>query len=221
LNDARLYRILKKFADVRPDEVRPALLLFFQFFLITFTFYIIKAVKESFIITVNPAWWPYADLITAVLIGFVIAFNARLLARLPRRKYTSSTLIFFASNLLFFWFVFWLNTPRRKFFISSLLPLAQQSWVPFVFIFSLWSDIFIAMSVTHFWIGANDFFNPHQAKRLIGFLVTGGLLGGIGGSLLTSRLARLIDPRNLVNLILVVCFYLLLRGFTPARRTAS
>ncbi len=199
MNDARLYRVLKKFADVRPDEVRPALFLFFQFFLITFTFYIIKAVKESFVIGVNPAWWPYADLITAALIGFVIAFNARLLARLPRRKYASSTLIFFASNLLFFWFVFWLNT-RREFIIGSLLPLAQQSRVPFVFIFSFWSDIFIAMSVTQFWIGVNDFFNPHQAKRIIGFLVTGGLLGGIGGSLLTSRLAHLINP---VNLILV------------------
>jgi ATP/ADP translocase/HEAT repeat protein len=199
LNDARLYRLLRKVADVRSDEVRSALFLFFQFFLITFTFYIIKAVKESFVISVNPAWWPYADLITAVLIGFVIAFNARLLARLPRRAYASSTLIFFASNLLFFWFVFWLNT-RRTFIISSLLPLAQRSWVPFVFIFSFWSDIFIAMSVTQFWIGVNDFFNPHQAKRIIGFLVTGGLLGGIGGSLLTSRLVHLINP---VNLILV------------------
>jgi AAA family ATP:ADP antiporter len=201
LNDARLYRLLKKFADVRPEEVRSALLLFFQFFLITFTFSIIKAVKESFVISVNPAWWFYADLSTAVLIGFVVAFNARLLARLPRKKYASSTLIFFASNLLFFWFVFWLNTPKaRTFFIASFLPLAQRSSVPFVFIFSFWSDIFIAMSITQFWIGVNDFFNPHQAKRIIGFLVTGALLGGIGGSLLTSRLAQLINP---VNLILV------------------
>lgn len=210
MNDARLYRVLKKFADVRPDEVRPALFLFFQFFLITFTFYIIKAVKESFVIGVNPAWWPFADLITAVLIGFVIAFNARLLARLPRRKYASSTLIFFASNLVFFWFVFWLNTPQKTFPISSLLPLAQLSYVPFVFIFSLWSDIFIAMSVTQFWIGVSDFFNPHQAKRIIGFLVTGGLLGGIGGSLLTSRLAHLINP---VNLILVCPVILMLMLF--------
>jgi ATP:ADP antiporter, AAA family len=208
LNDARLYRLLRKVADVRSDEVRSALFLFFQFFLITFTFYIVKAVKESFVISVNPAWWPYADLITAVLIGFVIAFNARLLARLPRRKYASSTLIFFASNLLFFWFVFWLNTSEaRNSIVASFIPLAQRSWVPFVFIFSFWSDIFIAMSVTQFWIGVNDFFNPHQAKRLIGFLVTGGLLGGIGGSLLTSRLVHLINP---VNLILVCPAILLL-----------
>jgi AAA family ATP:ADP antiporter len=206
LNDARLYRLLRKVADVRPDEVRSALLLFFQFFMITFTFSIIKAVKENFVIGINPAWWQYPDLITAVLIGFIVAFNARLLNRLPRRTYASSTLIFFASNLLFFWFVFWLNT-RRTFLISSLLPLAQQSYVYFVLIFSFWSDIFIAMSVTQFWIGVNDFFNPHQAKRIIGFLVTGGLLGGIGGSLLTSRLVHLINP---VNLILVCPAILLL-----------
>lgn len=193
-------------ADVRPDEVRSAAFLFFQFFLITFTFYIIKAVKESFVISVNPAYWFYADLSTAVLIGFVVALNARLLNRLPRRRYASSTIVFFALNLVFFWFVFWLNT-QRTFFIPSLLPLAQRSWLPFVFIFSFWTDIFIAMSVTQFWIGVNDLFNPHQAKRIVGFLVTGGLLGGIGGSLLTQRLVHLINP---VNLILVCPGILLL-----------
>jgi ATP/ADP translocase len=206
LNDARLYRLLRRVADVRPEEVRSAAFLFSQFFLITFTFYIIKAVKESFVISVNPAYWFYADLSTAVLIGFVVALNARLLNRLPRRKYASSTIVFFALNLVFFWFVFWLYT-QREFFIPSLLPLAQRTWLPFVFIFSFWTDIFIAMSVTQFWIGVNDFFNPHQAKRIVGFLVTGGLLGGIGGSLLTQRLVHLINP---VNLILVCPGILLL-----------
>jgi len=208
LDDGRLYRFLRRFADIRPAEARSALYLFLYFFLVTFSFYIIKAVKENFIISVNSSLWSYADLITAVLIGFVVALNARLLNRLPRRTYTSRTLLFFISNLIFFWFVFWLYS-RRTFPWGSLLALAQDSRIHLgtVFAFSFWSDLFIAMSVTQFWIAVNDVFKLHQAKRMVGFLVTGGLLGGIAGSLLTLRLVRLINP---VNLILVCPAALLL-----------
>ncbi|MGZ7066520.1 MAG: NTP/NDP exchange transporter, partial [Candidatus Aminicenantales bacterium] len=159
------------------------------------------AVKENFLIGINSRLWSYADLITAVLIGFVVALNARLLNRLPRRKYASRTLLFFVSNLVFFWFVFWLYS-RRTFPWGSLLALAQKEPVHLgsVFAFSFWSDLFIAMSVTQFWIAVNDVFKLHQAKRMVGFLVSGGLLGGIAGSLLTLQLVHLINP---VNLILV------------------
>lgn len=210
MGEGRLYRVLRKFADIRPQEARSALFLFLYFFLITFTFSIIKAVKENLVIGMNQGLWPYADLITAVLIGFVVALNARLLNRLPRRKYASRTLVFFMSNLLVFWFVFWLRLPAQRLFgISSLLVLAQtgQVYLGSVLAFSFWSDLFIAMSVTQFWIAVNDVFRLHQAKRMVGFLVTGGLLGGIAGSLLTYGLVHLVDP---VNLILICPATLLL-----------
>jgi ATP:ADP antiporter, AAA family len=208
VGEGQLYRVLRKFVDVRPQEARSALYLFLYFFLITFTFYIIKAVKENFVIGINPRLWPVADLITAVLIGFVVAWNARLLNRLPRKTYASRTLVFFVSNLLLFWFVFWLYT-QRTFGISALLVLSKTDLVHIgsVLAFSFWSDLFIAMSVTQFWIARNDVFKLHQAKRTVGFLVTGGLLGGIAGSLLTYGLVHLINP---VNLILICPATLLL-----------
>ena len=210
MEDGRLYRFLRRFADIRPQEVRSALYLFLYFFLITFTYYIIKAVKENFVIGINPGYWPVADLITAVLIGFVVAWNARLLNRLPRKTYASRTLIFFVSNLLLFWFVFWLRLPQQRIFpISALLVLAKTDQVQIgsVLAFSLWTDLFIAMAVTQFWIAVNDVFKIHQVKRMVGFLVTGGLLGGIAGSLLTYGLVHLINP---VNLILICPATLLL-----------
>jgi ATP:ADP antiporter, AAA family len=198
LEDGRLYRLLRVFRiDVRPEEVRAALSLFFYFFLVTFAFYIIKTVKESLQIDINQRnWWGF-DMGTAVLIGFVVALNTRLLNRLPRRAYTSLTMTFFAGCLVLFWFVFELAV-RRTFFLSPLLASAQQHRIVFVFIFSFWSDIFIAMSVTQFWIAVNDVFFPHQAKRLIGFLVTGGLLGGIFGSLFAWILSPKLGPHNLL-----------------------
>ena len=69
--------------------------------------------------------------------------------------------------------------------------------------FSFWADIFISMSVTQFWIAVNDVFDPHQAKRLVGLFVTGGLFGGIAGSGVAALVtfARVIQPHEL----LLVC----------------
>jgi AAA family ATP:ADP antiporter len=200
LDDGRLYRFLRMLRiDVRPDEVRAALSLFLYCFLVTFAFYIIKTVKESFQIGANERTWWLFDLGTAVLIGFVVALNTRLLNRLPRRRYTSLTLAFFAGCLVFFWFVFYLGLETtRTFFIPSLMVFVKQHPLWFVFLFSFWSDIFIAMSITQFWIAFNDVLYPQQAKRLVGFLVLGGGLGGIGGALFAAARPHLMAPHNLL-----------------------
>jgi AAA family ATP:ADP antiporter len=216
--NGRLEKLLNRFADVRGHEVHAALYLSGFFFLITFTFYIIKPVKESFLIGINPAWWPYADLATALLIGFVVALNVRLLNRLPRRIYISATLLFFIGSLLVFWYAF--DVYLKK---SVQTPVADSSggifsiWIPLaiikagtvpVFVFSFWTDVFIAMSVTQFWLAVNDVFDPYQGKRLVGLFVTGGLFGGIAGSSLAALMvfAKLISAGNL----LLVCPVILL-----------
>jgi AAA family ATP:ADP antiporter len=217
--NGRLEKLLNRFADVRGHEAHAALYLSGFFFLITFSFYIVKPVKESFLIgLVNPAWWPYADLATALLIGFVVALNARLLNRLPRRTYISVTILFFIACLLVFWYAF-------DVYLNSLVltPVADSSggtyfvWIPLaimrawpvpVFVFCFWTDVFIAMFVTQFWIAVNDVFDPYQAKRLVGLFVTGGLFGGIAGSSLAALMvfARIISAENL----LLVCPVILL-----------
>jgi AAA family ATP:ADP antiporter len=212
--NARLRNVLNKFADVRGPEVNAAFYLTALFFLLTFSFYVVKPVKESFLITmVSPAWWPYADLATALLIGFVVALNIRLLNRLPRRVYLSATLLVFIASLFVFWFVF--DVYLKSLAVSptidapgvfgalSLQLAVQRSWPFAVFIFCFWSDVFIATCVTQFWIAVNDVFDPYQAKRMVGLFVTGGLIGGIAGSLLDSALVQLfkISPKNL----LLVC----------------
>jgi len=73
--DGRLERILKGFGDVRGREARAALSLSAYFFLITFTFYIIKPVKESFLIGTAPSWWPFAELATALLTAVTAAVH--------------------------------------------------------------------------------------------------------------------------------------------------
>lgn len=177
-------RLLLRAAAIRPAEKPFAYLFFLYFFLITFPAYIIKPVKLSLLLgSFAPADQPYAYILSALLIGLVATLNARLLGRLPRRSYLAGSILFFMSNLVLFWF------------------LLKLQWPGLRLIYWFWSDVFIATTVTQFWISVNDVFHPHQAKRLIGFLVSGGLLGGICGSLLAGQMARLIGTENL----LLVC----------------
>ncbi len=211
MSDGRLERTLKKFGDVRPAEARTALNFAAYFFLITCTFYLLKPVKESALISfLSPSWWPYADLITALLIGFVVAWNTRLLSRMPRRTYLTASLLFFIFSVLAFWFLFDVHAsgevrspvvdPSGMYFFLSIQIFIQNMWHWVVIAFAFWTDVFIAMSVTQFWIAVNDVCDPHQGKRLVGLFVTGGLFGGIAGSALAalSTFARVLKPEDLL-----------------------
>jgi len=162
----RWHRLLSRLADIRPGETATATRLLLLFFFITFAAYIIKPVKEAALISAfHVGQLPYAYLLTAVVIGFVFHLNAHLLERLERRRYMSATFLFFCACLLVFWLCFfgYIRVPAKT--------LALAYWV--------WSDIFIAAAVSQFWIAVNDACHPHQAKRLVGLFVSGGLLGGI------------------------------------------
>jgi AAA family ATP:ADP antiporter len=182
--DKTFFKILKKLFDVRPEESVSALLMFFYFFLITAAGYIILTVKISLLLfRLSADKLPYAYLLTAVLIGFVVSLNSRLMQAMKRERYVTITILFFMVNLVLFW----------------ILLKAGWKWLPLLFWF--WEDIFLGTSVTQFWILVNDFYNPRQTKRLVGFLVSGGLLGGVVGSLISSLLANIVGTENL----LLVC----------------
>ena len=179
-----LNRLLKRLFDVRPEETNTAVLLFLYFFLLTASAYIIIPVKISLYLEwLSFKKLPYAYLLTAVLIGFVVTLNAKLLRSLKREQYITFSLVFFIVSLFIFWFLF----------------KTEWRWLSMIFWF--WEDIFLAMSVTQYWILVNDFYNPRQTKRLVGFLVSGGLLGGVAGSLIASILANILGSENL----LLVC----------------
>lgn len=211
MSDGRLEKFLNRFADVRGREARVALTFSGYFFLVTFAFYLLKPVKESTLISdLRPDWWPYADLVTALLIGFVVALNVRLLARVPRQTYLTASLLFFIAGTLVFQYVFdaygeWqfqtpVVDPSGNFFFLWAQFAIRDAWRFIVIAFAFWTDVFIAMSVTQFWISVNDVFDPHQAKRLVGLFVTGGLVGGIAGSGVAALVtfAGLLHPEDLL-----------------------
>ena len=172
---SRLYRILSRRFDIRPGEEVIASLLFLYFFFIMFPYYIIKPFRDAkYLIGPGSIELPRAYFSAAIAVGIFVAIYSRLQVKIPRRILIIGSLIFFIVTC----------------FLSQQLFFGDKeyTWMPLVF--WIWANIFIVVLSTQFWILVNDVFNPREAKRLIGFIGSGGLLGGIFGALLTGVLGR-------------------------------
>jgi len=167
----RPYKILSRIIEIKPGEKNISLLLFFYFFLIMAPYYIIKPVRDAqYLIVKGSKELPIAYLLTALIMGFFVAFYSKLQIKVQRHVLIISSLIFFIVTCFLFGLLFRKGLP----------------WMPLVF--WIWANIFIVVLVTQFWILVNDIFNPREAKRLIGFFGSGGILGGVFGGLLTGFL---------------------------------
>lgn len=177
----RLSRFISRLLGIKPGEAGIALAFFSYFFLITAPFYIIKPIRDaSFLDELGSRNLPWAYA-TALIVGLVVALHSKIQARLSRSALIVGSLVFFALTSLLFWVLF---------------PSGGR-WLPLAF--WMWANIFAVVLVTQFWIVVNDVFNPREAKRLIGFFGSGGILGGIVGAMFTAFLA---GPKNATGLLL-------------------
>ncbi len=104
---------------------------------------------------------------------------------------TTASLLFFAISGLLLHLILLTDYGKRSAFISYFY------WV--------WASVLTVVLLTHFWMIVNAVFNPREAKRLIGFCGSGGILGGIAGGLLAGFLTKV----NLSNLLLPLACVLL------------
>src|ERR1044071_4734066 len=188
-------RPLKKFVDVRPEEVRALWLGFLFHFLILTGYYITKPIRDS-IGASNMEALPW--MFTATLVAMLIA-NAAFaasVARMSRRKFIPLAYGFFI-------FVFGL------FFIAmQTRPATDQVWIGRGFF--VWVSVFNLFNTAVFWAYMTDLFTVEQGKRLYGFIAVGGTLGAISGAYITKHFVRDIGPANLVaisaTMFAIVCF---------------
>ncbi len=192
-----LFKTLSRFVDIKPGEEVLCFFLFFYFFLITWPNSIIQAVKNAkYLILKGSTDLPIAYFCTAVLMGFVVAFHTKLQEKVPRRTLVVSSLIFFIMTTPLFGLLF-------------MGKKAAPSWLPLTF--WIWSNVFVIVLITQFWIVINDVFNPREAKRLIGFFGSGGILGGIIGGLFAGYFARTIPDYLLyiaTGILFVSCIFI-------------
>jgi AAA family ATP:ADP antiporter len=187
-----LNKLLSRFVDLRPGEEKLVLLLFACFFLITCPHTIIKALRYADLLwKMGPGGLPYAYVAAAVVTGLVVVFHTRIHAKVSKKLMVTASLGFFVITGILLHLV--LLTPYG----AASAILSYLYWV--------WASVLTIVLMTQFWMIINDVFNPREAKRLIGFCGSGGILGGVAGGLL----ARFLTNADLANLLLPLACALL------------
>jgi len=198
-------KLLSLFADVQRGEAGTALLLALNVFLLFTAYYLIKPVRESFILqggateifgwTVGKAQIKsYSSALMAVLLIPVVKNYARLASSVSRQKLITIVTLFFVSNLVIFFVV---------------AKTAVSVWVAIAFF--VWVGIFNNMVVAQFWAFANDVYTTDQGKRLFPIVGFGASSGAVGGAWIAGRLIVIGEAQLLLvaGALLAICV-----GFT-------
>src|SRR5687768_16655264 len=175
-----IYRLLRRFLDVRPTEIRALGWSWLYIFAVLSSYYILRPVRDDMGVAGGIENLPW--LFTGTLAG-MIAVNppfAALVARLPRVRFIATAYRFFISNLLIFAIL--LNAASAE----------QNIWLGRLFF--IWTSIFNLFVVSVFWALMVDVYDSEQSKRLFGFIAAGATLGGIVGSSITASLAKQVSP---------------------------
>ena len=179
-------RLLRRAVDVREQEIAALVWSSAYFFFVLSAYYVIRPVRDEMGVAggVEHLAW----LFTGTLVGMLLVhpiFTA-LVGRLPRRRFVPLIYRFFIMNLIVFFLVF------------RAVNATHAVWVGRVFF--IWTSVFNLFVVSVFWSLMTDLYQPAQSERLFGIIAVGGTLGAILGASITSGLANLLGP---VNLLLV------------------
>lgn len=182
-------RLFYNLFDVKPNELRKALLLQVYVFILITTLLIVKpTINSIFLSTLTSEALPTAYLLTAVFAILFSLFYDRILWAFPLNRVITGTLIL--CSLIFALFCFLLNYNPSS---------TRWLYAPYLFV-----AIYGLLTTSQFWILANLIFNVREAKRLFGFIGSGAIAGGIFGGYLTSVLSGIISSENLLLLASVL-----------------
>ena len=180
--------------DIRKGEGVKTLLMFLYFFLTIAVLYVLKPVRSSlFLEELGSQNLRYVYLGEGLFLTFVTWAYVQLAKRLPKKVFFIGVLALFISNLILFWWLFRIRVP----YLSAF--------------FYIWVACFSITTVTQFWTLANDIFDPLEAKRLFGLIISGGSAGGVIGGLLTNRAVKWMPTEDLLlfsSLLLGGCIIL-------------
>lgn len=169
---SRLENLLSIFADVRAGEGASALLMALNVFLLLAAYYLLKPVREALILSESGAEVKsYSAAGQAVLLLGIVPLYGWVATRVNRIRLLSGLTLFFAVNLVIFWF-----------FGSR----GMREGV----VFYIWLGIFNVFMVSQFWAFANDIYTEGQGRRLFPLIGIGMSVGAVAGATLATPLVR-------------------------------
>ena len=167
---------LSLFADVRGGEGLTVVLLMIDVFLLLSCYYILKPVREAYILSGSgAAVKSYLSAAMVVLLLFLVPGYGALASRVSRTSLLTWVTAFFIACLFAFFAM-------------------AQAGMPYLDIaFFVWVGIFNVMIIAQFWAFANDVYTPAEGKRLLAIVAIGSTLGAIVG---TTVVQKFVDPKN-------------------------
>ena len=175
-----LAALLRRTADVRPEEVTLVFWCWIYIFCVLSSYYVMRPIREQMGVAGGVANLPW--LFTATLAGMLVANLpfALLVQRLPRSRFVPLVYRFFGLNILGFAAALHLSGPDQALWIGRA--------------FFVWVSIYNLFVVSVFWQLNVDLFSPEQGRRLFGVISAGATIGAIFGSGITAGLARSVPP---------------------------
>ncbi len=172
---------LEWFFNLRPGDLRRGIFLTLYYFLIISTFTEGQVVRDAlFLGHFKAVQLPYVDFAVAAIIGGILVLYMRIGRRTSLTHLLAVTLSVCFLNVVAFWWMAHLEKPN---------------WLyPVVYI---WVGIFGVLAVSQVWTLANYALSAREAKRLFGFIGSGGILGGIFGGFMSTVLARTLGAESL------------------------
>jgi len=175
-----LERLLSVVSDVRPGESLAVLLLTFNLALLLGAYYLLKTVRESLILAESGAEVKaYSSAAQAIVLLGVVPLYGWIATRLNRNRLIRWTTLFFASNLIVFFFI-------------------GRAGLREGVVYYIWVGIFNVFIVAQLWAFAADLFTEEQGKRLFPLLGIGASVGAVGGAWAAGKLIGPLGPYNLM-----------------------
>ena len=185
--------IVRRFADIRREEVVPVLVAGLFFFCVLTALMVLRPAREALGMQrgIEAIRWLFVGTVVVTLL--VNPLFGLLVSRFRRLAFISATYLFFVVGLLGF----------HALLVFAPARVGEHSGQ----VFYVWFSVFNLFATMLFWALMVDRFSLEQSKRLFGVIAVGGTLGAIFGPWLASMLAR---PLGTPALLLVAAFFLVL-----------
>ncbi len=176
----RIERVFGLVTRMRPGEGRSTVLFCLHGFLLLFSYLIVKALREAFILTdFSAEVRAYGVAITAIVLIFVIPAYSIVRRRLDGAHLLRAVTLFFVLNMLGFAALAWFG-------LSMSLT------------FFVWVSIFGLMVPAQFWAFAADTFNLKSGQRLFPVIMIGANLGALAGAQFAALAVAIFEPAGLM-----------------------
>lgn len=166
--------LLKKLALIEKNEITALCVSCLYFFCVLCSYYIFRSIRNEMVIANGVENVQTLYLFAMIILFAIMPLFGWITSRYRTREFMAICTLFFASNLVVFFFLF--NVEQRSIWVSRA--------------FFVWANIFNMFIVSLFWSFMNDIFSKSQSKRLFAFIAAGGTAGAITGPIITALLVE-------------------------------